>query len=101
MEQVHELQVMVNKLNLLSISIPELFQVGLMIAKLTPSWKDFFKRIMHKCKDYSSDDLMKHLRIEKETRIRDKRGKVRSSVHHVSSRVLVIRPSMGDKTKGT
>ena len=36
MEQVHELQVMVNKLNALSISILELFQVGAIIAKLPP-----------------------------------------------------------------
>nr|KAJ0207727.1 hypothetical protein LSAT_V11C500270100 [Lactuca sativa] len=85
MEQVHELQVMVNKLKALSISIPELFQVGVIIAKLPPSWKDFSKRMMHKSEEYSLDDLMKHLHIEEETRIRDKRGKVRLSVHHVSA----------------
>nr|KAJ0190715.1 hypothetical protein LSAT_V11C800406370 [Lactuca sativa] len=85
MEQVHELQVMVNKLNALSISLPELFQVGAIIAKLPPSWKDFSKRMMHKSENYSLDDLMKHLRIEEETRIRDKRGKVGQSVHHVSA----------------
>ncbi|XP_023749432.1 uncharacterized protein LOC111897715 [Lactuca sativa] len=72
MEQVHELQVMVNKLNALSISLPELFQVGAIITKLPPSWKDFSKRMTHKSEDYSLDDLMKHLRIEEKTRIRDK-----------------------------
>ncbi|KAL7605703.1 uncharacterized protein LOC111907908 [Lactuca sativa] len=82
-EQVDELQVMVNKLNVLYISIPEHFQVGAIIAKLPPSWKDFSKRMMHKSEDYSMDDLMKHLRIEEENRIRDKRGKVKSSVHQV------------------
>nr|KAJ0212114.1 hypothetical protein LSAT_V11C400178980 [Lactuca sativa] len=51
-------------------------QVGAIIAKLPPSWKDFSKRMMHKFEDYSLDDLMKHLRIEEETRIRNKRGKV-------------------------
>nr|KAJ0199823.1 hypothetical protein LSAT_V11C600321130 [Lactuca sativa] len=69
MEQVHELQVM----------------VGAIIAKLPPSWKDFSKRMMHKSEDYSLDDLMKHLRIEEETRIRDKKGKVGQSVHQVSA----------------
>nr|KAJ0206348.1 hypothetical protein LSAT_V11C500291260 [Lactuca sativa] len=64
MEQMHELQVMVNKLNVLSISILELFQVSVMIAKLPPSWKDFSKRMMHKFEDYSLDDLMKHHRIK-------------------------------------
>nr|KAJ0221694.1 hypothetical protein LSAT_V11C200058570 [Lactuca sativa] len=66
MGQVHELQVM----------------VGAIIAKLPPLSKYFSKRMMHKSEDYSLDDLMKHLRIEEETRIRDKRGKVRTSVHH-------------------
>ncbi|KAJ9557645.1 hypothetical protein OSB04_012259 [Centaurea solstitialis] len=84
MEQVHELQVLVNKLNVLSIPIVELFQVGAIIAKLPPSWKDFSKRMMHKSEDFSLDDLMKHLRIEEETRIRDKRGKAISNVHHVT-----------------
>nr|KAJ0210205.1 hypothetical protein LSAT_V11C400170140 [Lactuca sativa] len=42
-------------------------------------------RMMHKYEDYSLDDLMKHLRIEEETRIKDKRGKLGWSVHHVSA----------------
>nr|KAJ0209067.1 hypothetical protein LSAT_V11C400185590 [Lactuca sativa] len=85
MEQVHELQVMVNKLNALTISLPEHFQVGAIITKLPPSCKDFSKRMMHKSEDYSLDDLMKHLRIEEEPRIRDKRSKVGQSVHQVSA----------------
>ncbi|KAJ9565836.1 hypothetical protein OSB04_001802 [Centaurea solstitialis] len=84
MEQVHELQVLVNKLNALSIPIVELFQVGAIIAKLPPSWKDFSKRMMHKSEDFSLDDLLKHLLIEEETRNRDKRGKGSSNVHHVT-----------------
>ncbi|KAJ9547349.1 LOW QUALITY PROTEIN: hypothetical protein OSB04_019892 [Centaurea solstitialis] len=81
MEQVH---VLVNKLNALSIPIVELFQVGAIIAKLPPSWKDFYKRMMRKSEDFSLDDLLKHLRIEEETRNRDKRGKASSNVHHVT-----------------
>nr|KAJ0214513.1 hypothetical protein LSAT_V11C400180880 [Lactuca sativa] len=41
--------------------------------------------MMHKCEDYSFDDLMKHIRIEEKTSIKDKCGKFRSSVHHVSA----------------
>ena len=84
LEQVHELQVMFNKLNSLSIPLPELFQVGSIITKLLPSWKDFSKRMVHQSDDYSLDDLLKHLRIEEETRNRDKRSKVGSSFHHVA-----------------
>ncbi|KAJ9542802.1 hypothetical protein OSB04_029308 [Centaurea solstitialis] len=36
---------------------------------------------MHKSKDYSLDDLLKHLRIEEETRNREKRGKSLANVH--------------------
>ncbi|KAI3496568.1 hypothetical protein L1887_38933 [Cichorium endivia] len=84
MEQVHELQVLVNKLTTLSIALPELFQVGAIISKLPPSWRDFSKRMMHKSEDYSLDDLLKHLRIEEQTRNRDKGSKVGSGVNFVS-----------------
>nr|KAJ0225474.1 hypothetical protein LSAT_V11C100003670 [Lactuca sativa] len=101
MEQVHELQVMVNKLNALTISLPELFQVGVIIAKLPPSWKDFSKRMIHKSEDYSLDDLMKHLRIEEETRIRDKKGKVGQSVHQVSTGSSSHKGKSGGQNKKT
>ncbi|XP_024963940.1 uncharacterized protein LOC112504239 [Cynara cardunculus var. scolymus] len=44
LEQVHELQVLVNKLKMFSITIPEIFQVGAVIDKLPPFWKDFLKK---------------------------------------------------------
>jgi hypothetical protein len=37
LDQMHELQILVHKLNDLSIKIPELFQVGTIIAKLPPT----------------------------------------------------------------
>ena len=77
---------MANKVSSLSIVLPELFQVGAIITKLPPTWKDFSKRMLHKSEDYSLDDLLKHLRIEEETRNRDKRGKSSGSgVHQVSA----------------
>nr|KAJ0211140.1 hypothetical protein LSAT_V11C400163730 [Lactuca sativa] len=45
----------------------------------------FSKRLMHKYKDYTLDDLMKHLHIEEETRIRDNRSKIRSIFYHLST----------------
>ncbi|KAJ9543865.1 LOW QUALITY PROTEIN: hypothetical protein OSB04_023572 [Centaurea solstitialis] len=75
LEQVHELQVLVNKMNSLSISIPEIFQVRAIIDKLPPSLKDFSKGVMHKSEDYSLDDMFKHLRIVEEARNRDKKSK--------------------------
>ncbi|KAK3028625.1 hypothetical protein RJ639_038398 [Escallonia herrerae] len=51
LEQVHALQVIVNKIRALKISLPESFQVGAIIAKLPPSWKDYRKKLLHKSED--------------------------------------------------
>ncbi|KAJ9545520.1 hypothetical protein OSB04_025227 [Centaurea solstitialis] len=91
LEQIHELQVLVNKMNSLSITIPEIFQVGAILDKLPPSWKDFSKRMMHKSEDYSLDDMLKHLRIEEEARNRDKKSRNPVNVNSVQA---------GGKNKG-
>ena len=70
--QIHELQVIVNKLKVLKIELPEAFQVGAIVAKLPSSWKGYRKRILHKSEDYSLEEIQKHLRIEEESRSRDK-----------------------------
>ncbi|GKC05442.1 copia-like retrotransposon [Tanacetum coccineum] len=82
LEQVHELQILVNKLNVLSIPIPEMLQVGAIVSKLPPSWNDTSKKLINKKDDYSLDDLLKHLRIEEEARNIDKRVNHGSTVHH-------------------
>ncbi|KAK0570430.1 hypothetical protein LWI29_001000 [Acer saccharum] len=70
--QIHELQIIVNNLSAVKIELPEPFQVGAIIAKLPPSWIGYKKRIFHKREDYSLEEIQKHLRIEEETRSRDK-----------------------------
>ncbi|RVW71441.1 hypothetical protein CK203_057560 [Vitis vinifera] len=50
----------------------EAFQVGAIVAKLPSSWKGYRKRILHKSEDYSLEEIQKHLRIEEESRSRDK-----------------------------
>ena len=47
LDQMHELQILVYKLNDLSIKILELFQVGAIIAKLPPSWNNYRKKLLH------------------------------------------------------
>nr|KAJ0185273.1 hypothetical protein LSAT_V11C900468360 [Lactuca sativa] len=64
-----------------------------------PRGKDSSKRMMQKYEDYSLDDLMKLLRIEEETHIRDKRGKVGSSVHHVSTGGFCYKNKFGGQNK--
>ncbi|KAL5579843.1 hypothetical protein UlMin_012285 [Ulmus minor] len=70
--QIHELQIIVKKLKAIKIEIPEPFQVGAIIAKLPPTWKGYRKRVLHRSEDYSLDEIKKHLRIEEESRSRDK-----------------------------
>ncbi|KAI9156320.1 hypothetical protein LWI28_004333 [Acer negundo] len=72
LSQVHELQIIVNKLRVLKIELPESFQVGAIIAKLPQSWKGYRKMILHKYEEMSLEDIQKHLRIEEESRSRDK-----------------------------
>jgi hypothetical protein len=70
--QVHELQVLVNKIKAVKIDIPETFQVGAIIAKLPPSWKGYRKKLLHSSEDFSLEKIQKHLRIEEESKDREK-----------------------------
>ncbi|XP_022873473.1 uncharacterized protein LOC111392372, partial [Olea europaea var. sylvestris] len=65
-------EVLVNKLKAVKIEIPETFQVGAIIAKLLGTWKGYRKKIMHSSEDYSLEQLQRHLRIEEESRLRDR-----------------------------
>ncbi|KAI9159654.1 hypothetical protein LWI28_000659 [Acer negundo] len=62
----------VNNLRAVKIELPEPFQVGVIIAKLPPSWKCYRKMILHKSEDYSLEEIQKNLRIEEESHSRDK-----------------------------
>ena len=72
LSQVHELQVLVNQLKAADVILSKLFQVGAIISKLPSSWKSYRKKLLHDSKDYSLEELQKHLRIEEELKLRDK-----------------------------
>nr|GEV31955.1 hypothetical protein [Tanacetum cinerariifolium] len=61
--------------------------VGAIITKLPSSWYNYKKKLMHTSKDFTLDQIQKHLRIEKETRIREKNlnGASSSKVNYVDS----------------
>ena len=61
LDQVHELQILVNKLRDLSINIHESFQVGAIIAKLPPSWNNFRKKLFHMSEDLMLKQFGQHL----------------------------------------
>ena len=71
LDQVHEIQILVNKLRDLSIHIPESFQVGAIIAKLPPSWNNFRKKFLHMSEDLTLEKFGQHLQIEEESQVRD------------------------------
>ncbi|XP_020247984.1 uncharacterized protein LOC109825547 [Asparagus officinalis] len=102
LEQVHELEVLVNKIHVLKIVLPESFQVAAIIAKLPSTWKDYSKKLLHKTEDISLEQLQKNLRIEEESRIRDSKNSVQSDckVHTVEkneSSVKKYEPSSKEK----
>ena len=69
LDQMHELQILVHKLNDLSIKIPELFQLGAIIAKLSPSWNNYRKKLLHMVEELTLEQISTHHQIEKESRI--------------------------------
>ncbi|KAK3011183.1 hypothetical protein RJ639_011462 [Escallonia herrerae] len=85
LEQVHALQVIVNKIRALKINLPEWFQVGVIIPKLPYSWKDYRTKLLHKSEDFTLEQFQKHLRIEKESRKRENKVTVpvESNVQYV------------------
>ncbi|KAG5527251.1 hypothetical protein RHGRI_028223 [Rhododendron griersonianum] len=87
LDQIHELQTVVNNISSMNIILPEAFQVGAIIAKLPSSWKAYRKKLLHKAEDFSLEQIQKHLRIEEESRNRDKKGEnsFRTDVHNIES----------------
>ena len=70
LDQVHELQILDNKLRDLSINIPELFQMGAITVKLPPSWNNF-KKFLHVSEDLTLEQFGQYLQIEEESWVRD------------------------------
>ncbi|XP_077215490.1 uncharacterized protein LOC143850059 [Tasmannia lanceolata] len=70
-----------------SILLDDSFIVPSIIDKLPPNWKDFRKSLKHKKEEMSIEDLAQCLRIEEESRIRDKKENetVSSKIHLVEN----------------
>ncbi|GJS58887.1 retrovirus-related pol polyprotein from transposon TNT 1-94 [Tanacetum coccineum] len=87
LDQVHEFLILVSKFKNLNIKIPEKLLVGSIITKSPSSWHNYKKKLMHTLEDFNLDQIQKHLRIEEETRIREKNlnGASSSKVNYVDS----------------
>ena len=73
LDQIHELQIIVAKLQELKVEISESFQVRAIIAKLPQSWNDYSKE------NITLEELQKHLVIEEKTRSRESKDKYDST----------------------
>jgi hypothetical protein len=62
--QAYEIQCMVKELTLLKIIIPDEFVARGIIAKLSPSWRDFTTTLKHKRVHMSILDLIASLDVE-------------------------------------
>ncbi|XP_040367275.1 uncharacterized protein LOC121050607 [Rosa chinensis] len=64
--QVDELQVIIHELHAEGMVINESFQVGSVIEKLPPSWKDFKVHLKHKKSEMTMEDLVLKLRVQED-----------------------------------
>ncbi|XP_057495650.1 uncharacterized protein LOC130780646 [Actinidia eriantha] len=74
MAQVQDFQLILHELAAEGIALVEEFQVGVIIEKLPPSWRDFINYLKHKRKGMSLEDLIVRLRIEEDNRLNDRKG---------------------------
>ncbi|XP_073046157.1 uncharacterized protein [Primulina eburnea] len=92
MDQVDELLVLVSSLKDLKIEVSEQLQVAAVIAKLPTTWNGYRKKLLHISENFTIDQLMKHIRIEEETRIRENKFALESGskVNNVESSIMKV-----------
>ena len=79
-KKVEEIQVLIHELHAERCAISEQFQVGSIIEKLPPSWRDFKVYLKHKRREMSMEDLIPRLRVEEDHRKRDSVDGARANV---------------------
>ena len=90
-DQIHELQIILTKLQDLKVEILESFQAGAIIAKLPQSWNYYRKKFLHSRENITLEELQRYLVIEEEPRSRESKDK------HDSTKVNVVEASKFSK----
>jgi hypothetical protein len=72
--QIHEMQILAYKIKGEGMYLDDDFQVAVIIGKLPDSWKEYRNLLKHKNEKITLDGLLKDIRIEEETRLRDKKN---------------------------
>jgi hypothetical protein len=78
-EQAHEIQALAKELKLFSCPLPDKFVADSIIAKLSPSWKDFATSLKHKRQEFNVAELIGTLDGEERTRAKNKRKWIETS----------------------
>ena len=65
--QVDEFLVLISRLKDLKVDVSEQLQLVALIAKLPTTKTNYRKKLLHIIKDFTIDQLIKHICIEKET----------------------------------
>ena len=74
-EQAHEIQALAKELDHFPCLLPDKFVAGGIIAKLSPSWRDFATSLKHKRQEFSVAELIGSLDVEERARAKDNHEK--------------------------
>jgi len=58
--QIHECETLVYEVLAEGMKMDEYLQVGVLLKKLSPSWKDYHDQLKHKRKDFTLKELTRH-----------------------------------------
>jgi hypothetical protein len=114
LDQAHEIQCIAKVLELLKCELPDKFVAGCIIAKLPPSWRNFATSLKHLRREFSVEDVIRHLSVEQNSRAKDshvkgqrvllepmwcRRTSTSSRERTLSSRILPLRRRVRRNTK--
>ena len=86
-KQAHEIQALAKELEQFPCVLPNKFMAGGIMAKLSPSWRDFATSLKHKRQEFSVAELIGYLDVEERARAKDNHGKrVETSAANVVQR---------------
>ncbi|KAK1633200.1 hypothetical protein QYE76_007515, partial [Lolium multiflorum] len=96
-EQAHEIRSLAKELEQFKCTLPDKFVAGGIIAKLSPSWRNFATSLKHKRQEFSVSDLIGSLHVEEKARAKDTR--IRSFEGGSSANVVQKKNFQSNKSK--
>ena len=85
-DQIHDYHWLVDNLKNDGIILPTRFLDGYLIEKLPESWNDYIKTAKHKKKPMSLQDVIVHIKIKDQNRLRDMARNFHSNVNVIENK---------------